>query len=368
VFVHGWKHNAAWDDGNLQSFRELLKGVAHAEDASGTKRKVLGIYVGWRGLGVQIPLLKELTLYTRRTSATHVALGTARELFATLRDLQERRNGAAAAPRRTRLIFVGHSLGGLILYSAFSQYFVSGVEKIPFLEANQQAQSFGDMVVLINPAFEASRYEPLHRVVSQQKAFPSNQRPIFVSITAENDWATKRLHPIFRAVGTVFEEYSVDAQSRQLEVEANLNTMGHISRYRTHELGLEPTPEDAAVRSRESPKQLITQISKHVSAPRPGIWREDCERRRGFYKTYLHQGHLDKNWKWYFNGGARLQHAPGVQNMNENPDNPVWVVKAEKTIVNGHDGIFAAPFLDFLRQLYEIHDDADPGKPDCKSP
>jgi hypothetical protein len=52
VFVHGWKHNARADDGNVKSFRKLLRQVhdISKQNPIGTPRKVIGVYVGWRGL------------------------------------------------------------------------------------------------------------------------------------------------------------------------------------------------------------------------------------------------------------------------------------------------------------------------------
>jgi len=48
VFVHGWKHNASAEDENVASFRKLLPKVAKMTPT----RRVIGVYVGWRGLSI----------------------------------------------------------------------------------------------------------------------------------------------------------------------------------------------------------------------------------------------------------------------------------------------------------------------------
>jgi len=47
VFVHGWKHNAEHDDSNVVQFREFLSRAA--ENNVVGERKVIGLYLGWRG-------------------------------------------------------------------------------------------------------------------------------------------------------------------------------------------------------------------------------------------------------------------------------------------------------------------------------
>src|SRR5215471_5047468 len=55
IFVHGWKHNAAYDDLNVRQFRSLLTGLNHIESLeSGCHRRVIGIYAGWRGQALDV--------------------------------------------------------------------------------------------------------------------------------------------------------------------------------------------------------------------------------------------------------------------------------------------------------------------------
>src|SRR2546426_6954030 len=94
-------------------------------------------------------------------------------------------------------------------------------------------QHYFDLIVLINPAFEASRYEPVHHI-AQCRTYPAEQQPILVSMTAANDWATGTFFKLGRKLSTFLEAYNRKIESR--EEEANHNTVGFVERYRTHSL------------------------------------------------------------------------------------------------------------------------------------
>lgn len=65
---------------------------------------------------------------------------------------------------------IGHSFGGLILYSAVSGSLTEGLmADADRREAGLQMFRFADMVVLLNPAFEATRYTPSHRIATTRK-------------------------------------------------------------------------------------------------------------------------------------------------------------------------------------------------------
>jgi pimeloyl-ACP methyl ester carboxylesterase len=118
VFVHGWKHNARARDPNLRAIDMVLQQTAEAEAAVGSNRPVIGIFVGWRGLSFYAGWLTNLTFWNRKTAALRVALGSVRELFARLRRFRRQHD------RESALVIVGHSFGGLIVYSAVAQAFV----------------------------------------------------------------------------------------------------------------------------------------------------------------------------------------------------------------------------------------------------
>ena len=96
------------------------------------------------------------------------------------------------------------------------------------------------MLILINPAFEATRFESLHALMRPSgNCEYSEDRPKVVVVTADNDRATGPIFHAARKVLTVLEAYpregdSGDGVSR--ERDANTHAIGFTHRYQTHRL------------------------------------------------------------------------------------------------------------------------------------
>lgn len=345
VFVHGWKHGARDDDDNVVSLRRLLHANAHTEalrPAPDRPRRVIGLYVGWRGLSLHwLDLLQNVTFWGRKEAALRVALGSVRELFARLRRFRQ-----SSSTNRTvagsRLVLVGHSFGGLVVYAAVAEYLIESVA-VPD-EAIDLVVPFGDLTILVNPAFEASRYHPLHAILARRR-FAPHQVPVFLSITASNDWATGLVFPLGRLV-SFYTGRSRDTR----EHVANYETMGHVLWMQTHDLSFEEAASPAA--------------STRLTATKP---LDDDERRSRLaaedadYQAFRHgqtgtDGHLMPGWSRRYTSGALLRQTrpePDAGEPGLTPDNPFWTVRASPDIVNGHNGIFRLVFLDFLRQVLD---------------
>ncbi|MDB5849414.1 MAG: hypothetical protein JWP29_3166, partial [Rhodoferax sp.] len=112
VFVHGWKHSAEASDPDVVNFTNNVMPVMAALSP---KAATVGIFVGWRGASMAVG--KNLTFYDRKSSADHVARGSLRELLANLRSI---RNRDASKYNRVKVVVVGHSFGGLILFNAIA--------------------------------------------------------------------------------------------------------------------------------------------------------------------------------------------------------------------------------------------------------
>lgn len=355
VFVHGWKHNASADDGNVRSFRALLQSAALLERARRSNYRVVGIYVGWRGLSIRGEPLSNLSFWTRKATALRVAQGSPRELFNRLRSFkcaqnraQDAGGGRTGSPGactevagngphkpKVRMLMIGHSFGGWILYNAVAGSLIESLTHASDTnEPNSVTMRFADMVVLLNPAFEASRYTPLHRVATTTD-YRRYQPPILVSVTTAADWATGTAFPAGRFVNSVFER-----AANNEEAVATKYTMGHMTQYVTHELHTadQPSRECAGWR------------------PLPSIPdREERERQAGLNlkaeeaNTFAFPGMreaLDEGWQRTFCGGAQLTH------LNFKPNSLIWNVRTDETIMGGHNDITNPALIDFVRQLY----------------
>lgn len=307
TFVHGWRHNASDDDENVKVARETLKYTALGEQApphpnpSACPREVIGVYLGWRGLstttGLQASgdawwkepfyfLWEYPSVFERKNAAEDMAVGSARELFSLLRTFQNRMNDAGGLDQRcreslasqrqrdaedvvtmfetyqckpVRLLIVGHSFGGLIVYNAVAGQLIDnvtqGLDVVPGTgtcadarKGDALVRSYADLILLINPAFEGVRFEPLHQAVSARAriepggkgAFCPNQRPVLVSVTSKNDLATRFAFRFTRSslvntqsMNSNFDDDETSYIWRE-EAEAHKKTLGHVRRYQTH--------------------------------------------------------------------------------------------------------------------------------------
>jgi hypothetical protein len=181
VFVHGWKHDGRSDDDNLTRFLEVAEQIATEEKATPTPVPVLAIFVAWRGLSLYGFGVENLTFWGRKQAGLLVAMGAPRELFGRVRRFRDARLQAGGAPL---VVMVGHSFGGMIVYAALAQSLIEAAA----MDSNVLVPSIADLVLLVNPAFEAARYLPIHDVVKErgEGGFARNQRPVFVSVTAHN--------------------------------------------------------------------------------------------------------------------------------------------------------------------------------------
>ena len=325
VFIHGWHHNAHDNDCNVNEFRSMLRLISDKYDQLYPgkfkhPRRLMGIYVGWRGEALDADGIRYLTIMDRRYTAEHVAKGAVRELFAMLRKHQFAAKTNSNRADRMRTVVIGHSFGGLIAFHGLSQALLnelalgkpdpdSGCQPaVSRDEKTTNIPAWPDMAILINPAFEASRFEALHHLMAPVNGCPyPKDRPKLVVVTADNDSATGTFFPLFRKVGTLFEGYDESIpRSESRERDANWHTIGFVDRYRTHRLCLQPTGGDG---------------SRAVSALTP----------------------------------------PKSPDWNQDEFAPIWVVGAPPEIVDGHDGFLYArkakgtpqPYL--LEWLINLH-------------
>ena len=330
AFVHGWHHNAHDSDCNVHEFRAMLKvandryAAASRQDPSLRHRRIIGVYAGWRGESINVEGLNVTTVLDRRNAAERVAKGDVRELFAQLRKLQIGESQKHdARTDRMRTVVVGHSFGGLIAFHGLSPAVLNELtltkpeggaqECSPTIRrpssvllrkgvaAEAQAASaaieklapvFPDMLILINPAFEASRFESLHDLMKPNPGCPyPEDRPKVVVVTADNDLATGPIFTLGRKVLTFLEAYPRDGASDRAshERDANTHAIGFTGRYRTHRLCL----TSAAANGR---KRAVASLAPPSNA----------------------------DW------------------TPPDPYAPVWVVGAPKEIVDGHNGFFFA--------------------------
>ncbi len=349
VFAHGWKHNASWDDGNVASFRGVLKELHEVEVAGAAPgsppRKVVGLYLGWRGLSQQLPVLKEFTFWERKRTAHAVGQGAVSELMAELdkvrkRSRAEHKDEEQQKKRQpTMLIVVGHSFGGALVYSGIAPLLQERlVDNLDDAGHDRQPRGFGDLVVLINPAFEAARFEILKRT-SDTLHYGTHQAASLAIFTSKADWATKIAFKIGRMISTIFEKNRDHTQYW-----ANVTAVGHYTPYITHDLNAKkPTAtNNPAVKmtktqqnqqkiiqtrgqSAENVQKLRAQVHQNRAKPKESVTAEDST----------------------FDFGASIL----VPRKTHVAHDPIYVVSVDKRIIPSHDDIERPEFITFLREF-----------------
>jgi pimeloyl-ACP methyl ester carboxylesterase len=282
VFVHGWKHSAAAGDSNIATFRQALERLSAMESSTSTRpRKVAGIYLGWRGGSVSIPLIENLTFWDRKNTAHKVGGGGATEVLSQLELLKNVKLTVAAQTGQesaTRLIVVGHSFGGAVVYTAVRELLEYGlVQTEPPDNIAGNTVGFADLVVLINPAFEALQYASLRDMANERGTYLEGQLPLLAVLTSEADYATRFAFPTGRWFSTLFEKTRPVARYNPVlkrdetfdQRQANRSALGHYGPYQTHRLEAKREVEDVS----SLDFNLSEEVEDFISAS--ASWQED---------------------------------------------------------------------------------------------
>jgi hypothetical protein len=233
------------------------------------------------------------------------------------------------------MMMIGHSFGGWILYNAVAGSLIESLtHEADTGDPSSVNLRFADMIVLLNPAFEASRYTPLHRIATTVR-YQRYQAPLLVAVTSTTDWATRRAFPVGRFFNSIFER-TVNEE----ENDATKYTMGHMTSYLTHELtngGQQPAECVGwqSLRGIENAEARRNQAVRNLNAEKANT---------DSFPGMRHA--LDDHWKRTFCGGARLEH------VKHYPNSVIWNVRADQTIMDGHNDITNPKLVDFIRQLY----------------
>ncbi|HKO58706.1 MAG TPA: hypothetical protein VJ276_22765 [Thermoanaerobaculia bacterium] len=215
TFVHGWHHRSKVCDNNMACFRRVLQALSEAGGASG--RPVFGIYVGWRGDTIE-KKASFLSFYNRKATAHQIGHEGGREILLDLdrmyRELNDRIDNGM--PHPVSMVTAGHSFGGALVFSAVEGALVRELRRLDGpgsvrvvgrravdcagTQVRPIRPGIGDLVVLVNPAFEARRYEDFVHDESTPGRYADKQLPVLLTVASEGDMAVKRAFPAGRSL------------------------------------------------------------------------------------------------------------------------------------------------------------------------
>lgn len=366
VFVHGWHHNASAEpeDCNLQSFKRLLARVdeemqiplyrqARQSVFGNPEAQVVGLYIGWRGRSLP-GVFDYLTFWDRKPAAIRVGHGDLPEVFTRLASIYAKGNDPSRARHSyTGLVTIGHSFGGQVVFAAVSDLLKARVAAAIPLSASRQSPApqidgFGDLVVLVNPACEASVYNSID-VLTRHAQFGAMQTPVMMIVSSEADSANRRLFPLGRFLSVLHEPFGSRGQFSQ-----KLKGMGWYRPQLTHCLALDGGPGcDGA--AKQVVKFDMTRVATPVARPATpshcpeadaitldvdlakrfaGVWTEE----------FLLQPERIQLAGDFAAAGARFYRTEPALD----PNNPFVVVKATREISGDHNDMFNPTLVSFL--------------------
>lgn len=338
----------------------------------------MGLYVGWRGQSLP-GFFDYLTFWGRKSAAERVGANDLKE-FLTRLQLMYAQYRPDAAPvgeqqpadtmrRFMGMVTIGHSFGGQVVLKSIAESIENQLQVInrqpaylrgakpadPLMMQPQSIAGIGDLVVLINPAAEASQYHRLH-ILSQGMKYLPLQTPLILTVSAENDGARQSFFRIGRTLGEFFtrKPRKADPVERQVEREA----LGVYAPHVTHKL----IPVDPEVRLK------ATTIHGDARNCANGLtceskwyqWRAPPQQRQPDSLTSMTDASIasfDFSQRVVFNNvelaplsaedlaaGIRVGKHYGASQ----PHQPLIVARTSKEIIAAHSGIFTEPFLKFL--------------------
>jgi hypothetical protein len=336
VFVHGWFHNANPDDPNVRVFKCALNGLQTIDGNAG--EEVIGIYVGWRGRSWSVPIVEYATFWDRKNTSDEVGRGSLVEFLMRLEGVVK-----PTPESPNKLMVVGHSFGASVVFNSIGQIllarFILDAERLASAKPTPvHAQSrpglvsgYGDLVVLVNPAIEATRIVPFFAALNE---YTRNQRDLLspaqparlVILSSQGDWATRKTFPVARAVSTLLESYQDSRMTtpygQQIEIRERYldrQTMGNAETLQTHEplRRTAPGPWDGKCPPAR-PDWLTRAIDERTAE----------QRRQGQTET-------GAGWSTVFEGtGIALSHR-GITT----PSNPLWILAVATTLIPSHSDI-----------------------------
>lgn len=231
----------------------------------------------------------------------------------------------------TRLVVVGHSFGGAVVHTALAQILENRfIQTTAPSGVNSNVKGFGNLVVLINPAFEANLFTPLSDMAVERGTYWDTQPPVMLVLTSEADNATGMAFPAGRWFSTLFEKeharQRVNAVTGHLETidehDANISAVGHFEPYRTH--SLYPKSE----RKREELKATTAAESLQTFIESSAEWRKDAP---GNIITF---------------GELKLE-----RTKNSAGRNPYLMTYVDRNLITGHNDIDDERVVEFIKQL-----------------
>jgi len=354
VFAHGWEHDSAVCDESVTCFRAFLTQLAR--DSEGltrlsagrlAPRRIVGVYAGWRGRSGTVRVLRELTFWARKRAALRIGGGDLIELLTRIDGFVKRAN--ADGTDHAHMLTMGHSFGGTMVYAALANILKARLVEALGRQGNPDPRAtivrgFGDIVVLVNPAFEAALYLTLHDLSDSLKELSPLQGPVLITIESETDRPNRTWFPLGQMLATLFNRAANRAERVSLRT-----AVGNYEPFWDYRLAAAPGEKaphrggsDRLGASRgpcscdlelETPDEELGRLLS-ILQPR----QRDREER-------------DSDRSALPSGTVRYGRTELTCLKPRDRRSPFWVVRASDEVVHEHSGIFTSYLMDFIRHV-----------------
>ncbi|MEM7376112.1 MAG: hypothetical protein AAF460_01280 [Pseudomonadota bacterium] len=342
VYVHGWKHNGSErEGGNLADFKKVLAGIGvNAEGSNLNDRRLVGVYVGWRGLSVDLPGIRELSYWERKSVAEQLGNTGLSRLLLELDVIDRERPDNV-------LVIVGHSFGGAAVLSAIAKPLLARMTEDPVPSADARDPcadvrcGVGDGVFLLNPAIEANQALSLVEA-SLKLDFSDQQPPLLVSLSSEADWANAYAFPLGQTLGLIATSKQTELERQTFVVDGDNGpvpepvreesldtiTVGNFAPYLSHRIDVPPSEE-------------VCRGVEHAVASIDYEFDTDPLQRCDDYHSSEACGP-----KRFPSGFDRT--TKGLRVAGRGLNNPLYFVRTNTYFMSGHNDIFNPHVIAFL--------------------
>jgi hypothetical protein len=353
VFAHGWKHDSAVCDESVACFRAFLAQLARDSEAltrlsAGrlAPRRIVGVYAGWRGRSVTVRVLRELTFWARKSAALRIGGGDLIELLTRIDGFVKRANADGAD--HAHMVTMGHSFGGTMVYTALANILKARLVEALGRQGNPDPRAtvvngFGDIVVLVNPAFEASLYLTLHDLSDSLKELSPLQGPALITIESETDRPNRTWFPLGQRLATLFNRAANRAERVSLRT-----AVGNYERFWDYRLAAAPG-EKASHRGSSD----MFGVSRGPCSCDLELETTDEEfgRLLSILEPQQPDRTLDSGRSALPSGTVRYGRTELTCLKPHDRRSPFWVVRATDEVVHEHSGIFTSYLMDFIRHV-----------------
>ncbi|MCU1244235.1 MAG: putative lipoprotein [Acidobacteria bacterium] len=360
TFVHGWHHRSKVCDNNLACFRRVLQALSEAGGQGG--RPVFGVYIGWRGDTVEKASF--LSFYNRKSTAHLIGHEGGREVLLDLDQLYRGLNDRIGTPDRPHpvtMVTAGHSFGGALVYSAVEGALVRQLRnpngKGSVLAVGEAAvdcngakvrpvrSGIGDLVVLVNPAFEATRYQQFVDDERTAGRYDEKQLPVLLTVASEGDSAVKVAVPVGRSL-------YFSAFPWRWRHMSDIIGAGHYDPQTTHDLVVVDDANTvvhpaAATRPKVEPADADTTARCHLKLNEGDLATCKCE-----YEVPALLTERAENADLTLASGtvrtAKNEKVSLRPRTQRDPHSPYIVVRVAPEIISQHSDIYTPRFITFL--------------------